>query len=140
MTTASARNAEFLKSLGADETIDYQVERVEDRVKDADLMLNTVSGDDNVRLLGVLKRGGILVSIVGPPPAERCSAAGIRCAVTGSANGQVLAGVAELVNAGQLRAIVAKRMPLADVAEAWEESRARHVRGKIILEVTPASA
>jgi NADPH:quinone reductase-like Zn-dependent oxidoreductase len=51
----------------------------------------------------------------------------------------VLAGVAELVNAGQLRVIVAKRLPLADVAKAWEESRARHVRGKIILEVAPAS-
>jgi NADPH:quinone reductase-like Zn-dependent oxidoreductase len=99
-------------------------------------MLNTVNADDNVRLLSVLKRGGLLVSIVGPPPADRCSAAGIRCAVTGSANGQVLAGVAELANAGQLRVIIAKRMPLAEVAKAWEESRARHVRGKIILEVT----
>jgi NADPH:quinone reductase-like Zn-dependent oxidoreductase len=140
MTTASARNHEFLKSLGADETIDYQAVRVEDCVDDVDLMLNTVNADDNVRLLGVLKRGGLLVSIVGPPPAERCAAAGIRCAVTGSANGQVLGEVAELVNAGRLRVSVAQRMPLADVARAWEESRARHVRGKIILEVAPASA
>jgi NADPH:quinone reductase-like Zn-dependent oxidoreductase len=139
VATASARNQDFLKSLGADEVIDYQTTRVEDRVRDADLMLNTVTAEDNVRLVGVLRKGGLLVSIVGPPPAERCAAAGIRCAVTGSANGQVLAGVAELVNAGQLRVIVAQRMPLAEVAKAWEESRARHVRGKIILEVTPAS-
>lgn len=137
IATASARNQEFMRSLGADETIDYAVTRFEDRVHDADLALNTVNADSNARLMTVLKRDGLLVSIVGLPPAEQCSAAGIRCAATGSANGQVLAPIVELANAGQFRVVVDKRLPLADVAKAWEESRARHVRGKIILDVTP---
>jgi NADPH:quinone reductase-like Zn-dependent oxidoreductase len=137
IATASARNHDFLKALGADETIDYRSTRFEDRVKDVDLVLNTVDAETNVRSVGVVKRGGMLVSVVGPPPAEACARAKIRCGVTGTVNGQLLSEVVELANAGKFRISIDKRMPLANAAKAWEESRAGHVRGKIILDVAP---
>jgi len=137
IATASARNHDFLKSLGADETIDYKAVRFEDKVKGVDVVLNTVDADTGARSVGVVKPGGMLVSIVGPPPAEACAAAKIRCGETGKVNGQMLTSVAELVDAGKLRLSIDKRMPLADAAQAWEESRNGHVRGKIILDVTP---
>ena len=137
IATASARNHDFLKSLGVDETIDYKTTSFEEKVKNVDLVLNTVDDDTNARSVGVVKQGGILVSVVGPALGEACAAANIRCAVTGSVNGQMLPLVVELANSGKFHISVEKRMPLADAAKAWDESRSGHVRGKIILDVAP---
>jgi NADPH2:quinone reductase len=49
----------------------------------------------------------------------------------------MLPSVAELADAGKLHISIDQRMPLADAGKAWEESRTGHVRGKIILDVTP---
>ncbi len=138
IATASARNHEFLRSLGADETIDYTTTRFEDVVRDVDVVLNTANADTNRRSVGVVKKGGILVSIVGPPPAEACEAAGIRGAVTGLVTGELLPQVVEVADAGQLRVHIDRRLPLADAAKAWELSREGHTRGKIILQVAPS--
>lgn len=140
IATASARNHEFLKSLGADETIDYNTTRFEDAVKaqSVDFVLNTANAETNERSIGVVKPGGILVSIVGAPPAEACKAAGIRGAVTGLVSGEMLPHVVKLVDDGKLRVQVEQRLPLAEAAKAWEQSRTGHTRGKIILVVAPA--
>jgi NADPH:quinone reductase-like Zn-dependent oxidoreductase len=135
IATASARNHEFLRSLGADETIDYTTTRFEDKVKNVDVVVNTADAETNARSVGVVKPGGILVSIVGPPPADACAAAKIRCGVTGSVNGEMLPKVVELVDAGKLKISIEKRMPMSEAAKAWELNRAGHTRGKIILDV-----
>jgi NADPH:quinone reductase-like Zn-dependent oxidoreductase len=135
IATASARNHEFLRSLGADETIDYNTTRFEDKVKDVDVVLNTVDAETGTRSIGVIKPEGILVSIVGAPPAEPCAAARIRCAITGPVNGEMLPSVVELANAGKFRVSIEQRMPLADAAKAWDLNRQGHTRGKIVLEV-----
>ncbi len=137
IATASARNHDFLKSLGADETLDYNTVRFEQKLTGLDLVLNTVDAETGARSVGVVKPGGMLVSIVGAPPADPCAAAKIRCAVTGPVNGQMLTSVVELADAGKFHISVEKRMPLADAAKAWEDSRTGHVRGKIILDVLP---
>ena len=135
--TASARNHAFLKSLGVDEVIDYNTTRFEDKVKDLDLVLNTADADTNARSVAVVKKGGMLVSVVGPPPADACAAAGIRCGGIGSVNGQMLPAIVELANAGKFQIIVERRMPLAEAGKAWELNRAGHTRGKIVLVVSP---
>jgi NADPH:quinone reductase-like Zn-dependent oxidoreductase len=137
IATASARNHDFLKSLGADETIDYRSVKFEDKVKNVDVVVNTVDADTNARSVGVLKPGGVLVSVVGPAPAAPCAAAKIRCAETGKVNGQMLGQVAELANAGKFHISVEKRMSLTDAAKAWTESRDGHVRGKIVIDIAP---
>jgi NADPH:quinone reductase-like Zn-dependent oxidoreductase len=135
--TASARNHEFLRSLGVDETIDYNTTRFEDKAKNVDLVVNTANAETNVRSVGVVKKGGKLVSVVGAPPADACAAAGITCGGIGSVNGQMLPAIVELANAGKFRVSIEQKMPLEDAAKAWEANRTGHTRGKIVLQVAP---
>jgi NADPH:quinone reductase-like Zn-dependent oxidoreductase len=135
IATASPSHNDLLHSLGADEVLDYNSVRFEDKVRNVDVVLNTVDADTTVRLIGVVKRGGILVSVVGPPPQEQCAAAGIRCAVTGSATGEMLEHVSALAAQGKLHMHIDRRWPLANAAQALELNRQGHTGGKIILEV-----
>jgi NADPH:quinone reductase-like Zn-dependent oxidoreductase len=136
IATASPRHADLLRSLGADEVLDYNSVRFEDKVKDLDIVLNTVDADTGARSVGVLKPGGILVSVVGQPPAGPCEAAKIRCAIPGPVSGAMLGPLSELANSGKFRVVIDQRLPLADASKAWELSRAGHTGGKIILEVS----
>ena len=138
--TASANNLDYLKSLGADEVIDYQNEKFEDRVKGVDLVLNTANAETNARSIGVLRQGGVLVSIVGPADAVACAAAKIRCARpdrdAGATNAEMLARVIELADAGKFKVFVEQTYSMVDAAQAWEKNRSGHARGKLIIEVS----
>jgi len=140
--TASPNNHEFLRSIGADDVIDYHRERFEDRVHDVDLVLNTVDLLTNARSIGILKRGGTLVSIVGPPNLAACVAAGIRCTrpdrESGAPNSEMLERVVELADAGKFRVSVEHVYSMPEVAAAWNHSREGHTRGKLIIRVTDA--
>jgi NADPH:quinone reductase-like Zn-dependent oxidoreductase len=139
--TASANNLEFLKSIGADQVIDYRTQKFEDLVKNVDLVLNTANAETNARSIGVVREGGILVSIVAAPDATACAAAKIRCArpdrSTGAPNADMLARVGELADAGKFKVHVDGIYPMSDAATAWERSRDGHTRGKLIIQVTP---
>src|SRR5712691_11739855 len=79
IATASARNRDFLHELGANEVIDYTTTRFEEVVHDVDLVFDTVGGDTLQRSWQVIKPGGVLVTIVSPPPSfENAKAHGIR--------------------------------------------------------------
>jgi NADPH:quinone reductase-like Zn-dependent oxidoreductase len=139
--TASANNHEFLKSIGADEVIDYRAQKFEDVVKNVDLVLNTANAETNARSIGVVREGGVLVSVVGPPDAAACAAAKIRCArpdrSTGPSVADLLARVNELADAGRFSVSVEMVFPMADASQAWEKSRGGHTRGKLIIQVSP---
>ncbi|MEY4969796.1 MAG: hypothetical protein RLZZ277_27 [Actinomycetota bacterium] len=66
-TTCSARNVDFVKSLGADEVVDYNSANFEDILNGFDLVIDTVGGKNLSKSMKVLKTGGLLVSLVGPP-------------------------------------------------------------------------
>jgi NADPH:quinone reductase-like Zn-dependent oxidoreductase len=138
--TASANNLDFLKSIGADQVIDYQNQKFEELVKNADLVLNTANADTNARSIGVVREGGVLVSLVGAPDAAACAAAKIRCARpdrdTGVSNADMLARVIELADAGKFKVFVEQTYSMADAAQAWEKNRAGHARGKLIIQVS----
>jgi NADPH:quinone reductase-like Zn-dependent oxidoreductase len=136
IATASPRHTALLRSLGADAVLDYNSVRFEEQVKDLDVVLNTVDADTGVRSAGVLKAGGMLVSVVGPPAAGPCAAAKIRCAIPGPVNGAMLGALSELASSGKFRINIDQRLPLAEVPKAWDLSRAGHTGGKIILEVS----
>jgi NADPH:quinone reductase-like Zn-dependent oxidoreductase len=137
--TASANNQKFLRSLGADQTIDYKSQKFEDAVKNVDLVLNTADADTNARSIGVVREGGALVSIVGPPDASACAAAKIRCVRpdrdTGAPISVMLKRVVELADAGKFKVFVEQAYPMADASKAWEKSRGGHTRGKLIIQV-----
>jgi NADPH:quinone reductase-like Zn-dependent oxidoreductase len=137
IATASPRNHDFLRKLGADEVIDYNTTKFEDKVKDLDVVVNTVDLDTGSRSTKVVKPGGIIVSVVGPTPAEPCAAAKIRCEQTGRVTGELLRSVVDLANEGKFAVSIEQQLTLADAAKAWESNRAGHTRGKIVLTVAP---
>ncbi len=134
--TASPRNHELLRRLGADELIDYQATPFEDAVGDVDVVLDTMAGEVQQRSWKVLKRGGILVSILSPPSAEEAAAHGARGKpVFVQPNAAELAQIAELIDSGAVIPVVETILPLAEARRAQELSQAGHVRGKIVLRV-----
>lgn len=132
--TASGAGVDLVKSLGADDVIDYRQKRFHDIVKDADVVLDTLGGATQDASWGVLKKGGILVSTVMPPSPERAAAAGVRGAfVFTPPRGAVLAQLAALVDEGQLRLLVGQEFALADAARAHRLGESGTSRGKMIL-------
>lgn len=134
--TASNRNRDFVRNLGADETLDYQTTRFEDVVHDVDVVFDTIGGDTQKRSWKVLKKGGILVSIVGPPSAEEAAAHGVhQASVFVQPSATQLTELAKLVESGKLRPIVETVLPLSEARHAHELSQTGHTRGKIVLRV-----
>lgn len=137
--TASAGKHEFLRSLGADELIDYRETDFADAVKDVDVVLDTLGGETSVRSLKVLRPGGLVVSIlpVGSDEfhkeAERLGVRAVRMLV--DADRADLGAIVDLVEKGQLRAEIAGTFPLADAAEAHALGDTGRTTGKLVLTV-----
>ena len=139
-TTASARDVAFVQRLGADVVIDYRAERFEDKAREVDMVFDTVGGETQERSLRVLRKGGVLVSVVSRIPPAVAQQHGVRAVyfIVEGNRGQ-LDQVATLVDEGRLKPIIAKVFPLARAREAFEFGAASHSPGKIVLEVKPAS-
>lgn len=135
MATASAGNADFVKSLGADEVIDYQKTPFETVVKDVDVVIDTVGGDVLERSLKVLRRGGKLVTVAGMVPPELGKAEGIEAVGAGRAPIENLVKLDELLESGKLKTTVGKVYPLSQARQAHEYSQKRHGHGRIILHI-----
>ncbi|MFJ3658998.1 NADP-dependent oxidoreductase [Streptomyces sp. NPDC090119] len=138
--TASEPKHEFLRSLGADEVIDYRSVDFRDAVGDGvDVVLDTISGDTRVRSLEVLRPGGVLVSLLpGTDPEEsaKAEARGVRVeTLLVEADQAGMRAVAELAASGALRAHVEGVYPLAEAAKAHEVGETGRVTGKLVLTV-----
>jgi NADPH:quinone reductase-like Zn-dependent oxidoreductase len=134
--TGSARNRDFVLGLGADEYVDYTAQDVADAVRDADVVLDTVGGEETASLVPAVGSGGIIVTIAGPPPEEAARERGARAELhITSPDSDQLARIADLVAAGDVRVELAEVLPLAEVARAHELSESGHTRGKIVLTV-----
>ncbi|OCT14515.1 alcohol dehydrogenase [Paenibacillus pectinilyticus] len=133
--TAGTANVAYVKSLGADQVIDYTAERFEEIVRDVDLVLDTVGGETLARTWSVLKPGGRLVSIAGQPPMEKAKQAGIQVIRPGVATSGDLKAIAELIEAGKLTINIEMSFALADVRQAHEKSQTGHGRGRVVLRV-----
>ncbi|HTS56648.1 MAG TPA: NADP-dependent oxidoreductase [Terriglobales bacterium] len=135
--TASTQNTAFLRELGVDEAIDYEKTRFEDVVRNVNVVFDTIGGDTRTRSWKVLKKGGILVSIVGPPPsADEAAKHGVRSAFfSAQTNASQLAEIAKLVDLGKVYPIVETVLPLAEARRAHELTEKGHARGKIVLKV-----
>jgi NADPH:quinone reductase-like Zn-dependent oxidoreductase len=132
--TGSGRNEEFVRGLGADEFIDYKKGKFEEEVSGVDVVFDTVGGETQDRAFQTLKRGGVLVSTVNPPSADKAKELGATVAmviVTSKPN--QLAEINRLLESGKLNVRVAKVLPLAEVKDAHQLSTCGHADGKIIL-------
>jgi NADPH:quinone reductase-like Zn-dependent oxidoreductase len=136
VATTSGRNSALVKSLGADEVIDYRTQRFQEELRDVDLVLDTIGGEVQDGSWSMLKPGGTLVSIIRPPSDERAKALGMRSAfVFIEPNAGILAQLADLVDAGSLRPVVGAEFALKDIAKAHAFSQTGRAVGKIALYV-----
>ncbi|MCL7489313.1 MAG: NADP-dependent oxidoreductase [Desulfobulbaceae bacterium] len=134
--TASANNHTFLKSIGAHETIDYNVTAFDDAVHDVDVVFDTMGGEVWQRSWKVLKKGGIMVSALRGPEAGGMDALNKLCAhVFVQPDADQLGEIAVLIDSGHVRPEIARVFLLHEAEKAHRQSEEGHTRGKIVLNV-----
>jgi len=146
--TGSAGNEAFLRQLGIDTFIDYRTTAFESVERDVDVVLDAIprevddatdalARETMARSWGVLKDGGIQVSIcANPEPGPDAVARAIRGAhAAARGGGDLLNRIAELVDDGKLRPEVGTILPLREARQAHELIQTGHTRGKIVLKV-----
>ena len=136
IATASTANQEFLKQLGADVAIDYTKQKFEDVAKDVDVVLDSIGKDTLSRSYGVVKKGGIIVSLVASPKEFELEKHGIRgTGLDVEPTSEELAEIGKLVDDKKIKVIVSQTFPLSEAVKAHEQVATRHTRGKIVLKI-----
>ena len=136
ISTASTRNVDFVRSLGAETVIDYTSTSVEDAVHDIDLVFDTVGGKALAGVLPTLKRGGTLVTIAGQPDQAKAEELGVRATrFSANVSSELLNTFVQLINLGEVKPVVGHIFSLDEAGKAQELSQGGHGRGRIILHV-----
>jgi NADPH:quinone reductase-like Zn-dependent oxidoreductase len=136
VTTTSAANMAYVKSLGADQVIDYNAENFTRVVSGCDAVFDTVGGDVAKLSFAVLKPGGraaFIASGAEAPKPDRTDVTALRPPVPRSR--KAMERVAELWSAGAIKAPEVKLYTLSQAAEAHRMSQGRHFRGKLVFQV-----
>ena len=134
ITTASAANHDYLRTIGADEIIDYNAVDFTRAVKNCDAVFDTVGGDVAQRSFAVLKPGGraaFIASGAQAPKPERSDVVAFRPHV--GRDRPHLERIAELVAIGAVRPPEVTRYKLSDAVAAHKVSQSRHFRGKLVF-------
>lgn len=136
IATGSTANQDLLKQLGADVAIDYTKQKFEDIAHDVDLVLDPVGGETLARSYGVVKKGGIIVTIVSRCDDAELKSHGIRGASLSShPDANELAEITKLIDSGKIKPIVSQVLSLTEAAKADAQAETHHTRGKIVLEI-----
>ncbi len=159
-TTTSTGNVDLVRSLGADEVIDYKKKQFEDVLRGYDAVLGTVRGDTVEKSLRILKPGSTIVSLVGPPDAAFARARDMNLFMVlvfgllsrkiirqakkrGVAysflfvhpDGRQLAEIGELLNAGHVRPVIDKIFPFEKAKEALAYLGGGRAKGKVVVQM-----
>jgi len=136
IATASTANQDLLKQLGADVAIDYTNQKFEEIAHDVDIVLDPVGRDTLARSYGVLKKGGIVVTLV-----SRCDEAELKkheirgASLSSHPDATELAEITKLIDDGKIKPIVSQVLPLTEAAKADAQAATHHTRGKIVLKI-----
>jgi NADPH:quinone reductase-like Zn-dependent oxidoreductase len=134
--TASTANQDFLKQLGADVPIDYKTQKFEDIAKNMDVVVDGVGRETLARSYPIVKKGGIIVSLVDPIDKSELGKYGIRgVSLEVGYNGDELAEIGKLIDAKKIKVFVSEAFPPADAAKALAKADTGHARGKTVLKV-----
>jgi NADPH:quinone reductase-like Zn-dependent oxidoreductase len=143
--TASGCNEDFLRKIGVDEFINYKTTRFETVVRDADVVLEAVNRDIRVerrrgetleRSWGVLKKGGVLISICDTSVSKTAAPYGVRGKyILVQPDAVQLTEIAMLADAGHVKPFINTVLPLKEARQAHKLSQKGHTRGKIVLQV-----
>lgn len=133
--TASGRNHDYVRDLGADHVIDYAKQDFTQAVPPCDVVFDTMGGKVHAQSFQVLKPGGRLAYVAAPPPdfTPPDNVTVKRPAVT--RDPRHLDRIAELYAAGAIKPMDVREMALADAAEAHRISAEGHVRGKLVFKI-----
>lgn len=159
-TTTSSANVALVKSLGADVVIDYKTQDFEGVLRDYDVVLNSQDGKTLEKSLRVIKRGGKLISISGPPDPEfgkeiaapgfvrgvmRLLSSGVRRKAKGrgigysflfmKANGNQLREITRLIEDGAIRPVIDRIFPFESTNEALTYVKAGRAKGKVVVKI-----
>ena len=159
-TTAGARNLDLVRSLGADQAIDYRAQEFDTVLSDLDFVLDTQGGETLQRSFTVVKRGGCIVSVGALPDAKFARAWGLNpflvlalgfmtrketrlARQTGvryeylfmRASGDQLARIAELIDGGIIRPVIDKTYPLDQIGAALAYSESGRATGKVVISI-----
>ncbi len=137
--TASTRNIEFVRSLGAETVVDYTATPFEEVVQAVDVVLDTIGGETLQRSMQVVKPGGVLVSLLEQPSQEKAQEYGIR-AINNSVtqpfpSSNLLTTIAQLMAEGTVKTVVAREFSLDEARQAHELCQTGHGRGRIVLRI-----
>ena len=136
IATASTANQDLLKQLGVDLAIDYTKARFEEIAKDVDAVLDPVGKETLARSYGVVKKGGIVMSLVARPDPVELEKHGIRgAAISVQPDAEDLAEIAHLIDAGKIKPVVTQVLPLSEAIAAQQQAATHHTRGKLVLRI-----
>ena len=159
-TTTSGKNAQWVKALGADIIIDYKTTDFEQVLKDYDVVLDTQGGKILEKSLNVLKRGGRVISISGPPDRDFAEAIHanwlLKCIIPllswsirrkakkrditysflfMQPNGQQLSEISKLVESGKINPVVDKTYGFNEIKDAFQYINTGRAKGKVVLKI-----
>jgi NADPH:quinone reductase-like Zn-dependent oxidoreductase len=159
-TTTSTGNVDLVRSLGADEVVDYKKQQFEEVLQDYDAVLGTVRGDTIEKSLRILKPGSAVVSLIGPPDAGFARVRGMNFFMVfmfgllsrkiirharkrGVAysflfvrpDGSQLAEIGELLKSGRIRPVIDKVFPFGQVKEALAYLEKGRAKGKVVVQM-----
>ncbi len=135
-TTVSAKDIPYVKELGADEAIDYKNQSFEDLVHDYDAVYDTVGGETYAKSFKVLKKGGIIVSMLEQPRSDFMEQYGVNAiGQFTQVNSERLSKLAELVEKRAIKVHVEKTFPLEQAGEALAYLQNGHPQGKVVLKI-----
>jgi NADPH:quinone reductase-like Zn-dependent oxidoreductase len=136
IATASTANQDLLKQLGADVAIDYTKTKFEEVAKDVDVVLDPIGRETLARSYAVVKKGGIIVTLVARPDQAQLDKYGIRgSSLWAKPDGNELAEITKLIEAGKIKPIVSQVFPLTDAVKATQQAETHHTRGKLVLKI-----
>jgi NADPH:quinone reductase-like Zn-dependent oxidoreductase len=136
IATASTANQDLLKQLGADVAVDYTKTKFEEVAKDVDAVLDPVGKDTLARSYGVVKKGGIVMSLVARPDPVELEKHGIRgTGIASHPDAEDLKEIAQLIDAGKIKSTVTEVLPLTDAVKAQQQAATHHTRGKVVLQI-----
>ena len=137
IATASTPNQDLLKQLGADVAVDYTKTKFEDVAKDVDAVLDPVGKETLARSYGVVKKGGIVMSLVARPDPAEIKKRDIRGAgISVHPDAEDLTEIAQLIDAGKIKPIVTQVLPLSEAIKAEQQAATHHTRGKVVLQIS----
>lgn len=162
-TTTSTGNVALVRSLGADEVIDYKQQDFTQVLGDYDVVLGTVKGDGLAQALGIVRPGSKVVSLIGPPTADFARQRGMnvvfrvvmgllsrkirsmarQCGAAYSfmfvrTDGAQLAAIGKLLETGAIRPVIDQVYPFAQAKEALAYLDQGRARGKVVVRMAPA--